>query len=596
MKPLEPMSQLSRKMHEKRKADIAANPESARKYIETLHEKLKVEIRIKDSWRIKYHHSQQTDRSLRMQIRNLKADARSLKLSLDAADEHIRTLNTIIDGLRAELKDVSEQVSEYLTKLTQEKRRYEARIKEIRQNYKKKLEEMQEAIDRLRSQLEKKDQALEDLYNSNKRMIRLLNQDSENSGWTTETDHRNPKQKKNTVNRHNSRQKTGRKPGGQHGHAGHPRRSYKPDTTVTLPEPAAVEQHPEDYSLAGEKERRLTDIQIVIKTTSYVSKVYRNNKTGKTVYTPFPKGVVNEQNYGDQLRAMAFLLTGVCNVSIQKTISFIRDITGGEVCLSAGMINNLNETFSRISKGERLEIYKKLIAGHYLNHDLTLIKVNGKRKPVAVSVNKEAVQLDLLNNKKKESIQSGPIKDFMGVGITDHDPSYRSLFQKRQECLVHIFRYLKDSEENEPERKWNREMDDYLHELIKKAEKGMSEEEIEKEEAEYMRILDEGVKEYKENPPEAWYPNGQNTLERMRENPEDYLRFLRDKEIPWHNNDAEVVARQIKRKLKNAGTFRSMKGAQVYLNNLALLITAKKQGKELFEEILELLQKEKSKS
>lgn len=65
----------------------------------------------------------------------------------------------------------------------------------------------------------------------------------------------------------------------------------------------------------------------------------------------------------------------------------------------------------------------------------------------------------------------------------------------------------------------------------------------------------------------------------MRRAPEDYLRFLQDSEIPWHDNNAEVVARQIKRKLKSAGTFRSRKGAQVYLDNLALLITAKKQGK-----------------
>lgn len=90
---------------------------------------------------------------------------------------------------------------------------------------------------------------------------------------------------------------------------------------------------------------------------------------------------------------------------------------------------------------------------------------------MAISVNRQGVQLDLLDNKIKESIKAGPIKDFLGTGITDHDPSCQSLFQKRQECLVHIFRFLRDSEENESQRKWNKEMDEYVHRLIKSQRK-----------------------------------------------------------------------------------------------------------------------------
>lgn len=592
IKNLLPLSETSRRLQEKKMTQIVNDPEAARHCINRFKEKAEAETAKKNHWRLKHQNSQQTVKSLQIQLKNQKIDIRALQDSLDEANRHISVLEKIIEDLKKEVRDKSESISGYLTKLAREKSRYKAEVKKIKDNFKEKLLEMQEVIKNLRRQLDVKDQKLEDLYNSNKRMIRQLNADSHNSGWTTATDDRNPgKQKKNTVNLHNSRTKTGRKPGGQKGHPGHRRKWYKPDNFIRLPEPKLVREHPDDYHLIGEKERRVTDIQISTSTTSYISNVYRNVKTGETIYTPFPAGIVNEQNYGEQIRALAFIMTTVCNVSINKTAQFIRDITGGKISLSTGMINNLSESFSKAGEAERQNIYRRLIGGHYMNHDLTLVKVNGKKMPVAISSNPENVQLDLLSDKTKESIKSGPIKDFPGIGITDHDPSYRTLFRLRQECLVHLFRYLKDSQENEPQRQWNIKMDDFLHTLVKNRDKGMSETEIREAEAEYLKILDEGLAEYKKNPPEAWYPDGKNTLERMKEAPEDYLRFLRDSEIPWHNNDAEVVARQIKRKQKMAGTFRSTKGIANYLNNLALLLTAKRQGKKLFDIVLQHMKK-----
>ena len=76
--------------------------------------------------------------------------------------------------------------------------------------------------------------------------------------------------------------------------------------------------------------------------------------------------------------------------------------------------------------------------------------------------------------------------------------------------MQHNLRYLTGSEENEPERKWNKEMHVLLREMIhyknglggKEAERKI----VEEFEKRYDRILEKAGKEYEDEPPKSHQP------------------------------------------------------------------------------------------
>ena len=72
--------------------------------------------------------------------------------------------------------------------------------------------------------------------------------------------------------------------------------------------------------------------------TQYQTEEFYDKKTGHKVHSPFLAGVVDDVNYEESLKAFAFLLNSRCNVSLEKTVELISEMTGGELRLSVGMV------------------------------------------------------------------------------------------------------------------------------------------------------------------------------------------------------------------------------------------------------------------
>ena len=66
--------------------------------------------------------------------------------------------------------------------------------------------------------------------------------------------------------------------------------------------------------------KQVCDIEVSVSVTVYTTPGYRSRSTDKRGHAPFPKGVINEFNYGPNSKALAFLLNNHCNVSIDKTV------------------------------------------------------------------------------------------------------------------------------------------------------------------------------------------------------------------------------------------------------------------------------------
>jgi len=82
-------------------------------------------------------------------------------------------------------------------------------------------------------------------------------------------------------------------------------------------------------------------------------------------------------------------------------------------------------------------------------------------------------------------------------------------------------------------------------------------------------------------PPQRGRPRAspaRNLAERLRDHKESVLRFVRDWRVPFDNNLAERDLRMMKVKLKVAGCFRSLAGAQMFACIRGYLSIARKQG------------------
>lgn len=113
----------------------------------------------------------------------------------------------------------------------------------------------------------------------------------------------------------------------------------------------------------------------------------------------------------------------------------------------------------------------------------------------------------------------------------------------------------------------------------------------------YDSIMDRGLK-YHESLPELVSSSnrgrkkrrtGHNLLMRFSKDREDVLRFLREDEVPFTNNQAERDIRMMKCKQKISGSFRTMEGGQNFALIRSVISTARKKGLNILETLTQLL-------
>ncbi len=385
----------------------------------------------------------------------------------------------------------------------------------------------------------------------------------------------------------NSRVRTGRRPGAQHGHAGHPRPHMAPtEPVIRIPVPQEILADP-DYYLTGRTiTKQMIDIEFSIRVTQYETEEFRSRSTGKRGHAGFPAGLVNEFNYGPNVKAFAFLLTDYCNISIDKAQELIGGLSNGSICLSKGMIAGLRRHFSDLTQADRERIYTSLLKAPAMHADFTPGRLNGKSFQVLLCANEDEMLYSYREHKGLEGIEGTPAGEYQQTMIHDHDRSFYHFAADHQECLSHVLRYLQDSIDNEPELTWNRQMKEFLSGMIhevKHRRNNLTEEEISSYESSYDEILHIGEKEYLEHPPNKYYPDGRNLQLRMAKYRNNHLLFLRHPQIDYTNNLAERGLRKFKRKMKQAVTFRSAESAEALCDCMSFIQTQRIQGANLFK-------------
>ena len=520
---------------------------------------------------------------LRMkEVRALEHQIAVLKKELADSRSHAVTI-------RNQWFEIFEQVQKECSRQLAEAR------KELKQMEKRALKAERQRDDALAKVTEQRHELyevkteLEDEKEKNRKRTAQINRDYENSSIPSS---KSVNRKKIT----NSREKSGKKPGGQPGHKGHGRKKQEPTRPpVKLPPPPEVLNDPDFKKTSKTITKQMIDIRMLMDVVEYQADVYYNSKTGEHIHAEFPEGVVDDVNYGGSIRAFLFLLNNDCCISIDKSRRFLSDLTGGKLNISKGMINKLCRSFAEKTEPERKKLFADMLLSPVMHVDCTNARVNGESAYVFVCATPDGKVLYSASEKKgHEGVKGTVAEDYQGILVHDHEATFYHYGTNHQECLAHVLRYLKDSMANEPDRTWNRQMYALIREMIhyrngmegsglpdQKAVSGF--------EKRYREILLKAKEEYEYIPPGKYYRDGYNLYLRMETFMENHLLFLHDPRVPATNNEAERLLRNYKRKQAQAVSFRSESSIDDLCQCMSMLVLMRKEEEmNLFDRVSEI--------
>lgn len=396
---------------------------------------------------------------------------------------------------------------------------------------------------------------------------------------------------------YSTREKSGRKPGGQVGHIG---RTIKPDVEETK----VIDRKEGACPCGGGIEfsdryqsRRIVDIRVTLYVTEERAYIGKCKECGEPFQAAFSNEFSAPVKYGENINALVAMCNEYGNVPDKKTAEIVSSLCGDKINMSAGTVVNIRTTLANNLDGAVKIIKQKLTESDVLNVDETGVRVNGKLNWVNIFSNN---QYTLFEHSTKRGAhcndKDGILAFYTGILVHDHFKAYyKNKVATHAECNQHILRYLKAVIEIQ-DRPWAKKMTEFLldakklkSERITSGGNTLTSEEIDGQERKYMAILDEGDKEY-----QAAIEGKINIrrfreerclLVRLREYKNEHLRFLSDFNAPFGNNAAEQSAHFMKNKTRVAGGFRSGQGADNHMTIASVIASAKKQKKNLYSMI-----------
>lgn len=388
-----------------------------------------------------------------------------------------------------------------------------------------------------------------------------------------------------------TRKKSGKKPGGQHGHKG--------STLEKIDNPDEVQEIKVDrrslpkgkkYKKLPPQMRQVFDIVISRFVIEYQAEVLED-EDGKQYVAPFPEGVTRAVQYGEALKSHAVYLSQYQLLPFERIKEYFHDQVG--IPLSKGSLGNFNkEAYEGLESFEG-NLKKALIDSKIVHADETSINIDGKKHWLHGNSNEKYTYL--YPHEKRGTLamdEMGVLPHFRGKLCHDHwKPyfTYEDIFHLL--CNAHHLRELERAWKQDGQ-KWAEKMQKLLlkmNEVVYEAGGALTELEAEKWRIRYRKILKDGEVECPPSPPrknkdgsvskkKPKQSESRNLLERLRDFEAATLEFLIDPDVPFTNNLGERDIRMTKVQQKISGCFRSMEGARNFCRIRSYLSTCKKNG------------------
>lgn len=465
------------------------------------------------------------------------------------------------------------------------------------------IRDLKREVERLREECRSKDGMIRSLQEEVKVLTFRVNMDSTTSSKPPHTD--GPKGTKPQ----SEREKSDRKRGGQPGHKGH---------TIKLPhEPDIIVDHlPQCCIGCKNRDRCQEEGAIKCKESRYVveaitlTKVIEHrcmvadcpNHTESPVddsqtIGSFPDNVTAHIQYGNSFRVITTLLSTMGAMSVSRISELMRSMFG--ITLSPGTIVSMVKESSKKVSPALDEIRERILQEPVVHSDETGTRVDGITNWVHEVCTKTLTLLKICSKRGSKGMdEMGIIPELFSILVHDcWSPYFKYDNVEHALCNAHILRELKGIHKLEPDHEWPVRMGNLLRmmKIVTEEARDAGMDALDRilltELTEvYDEIMELAEEEYVPPEPPIEPKRGRKKLgkegaliQRLLSYKGGFLMFLYDFRVPFDNNQAERDFRNVKTKTKVAGSFRSITGAQSYLDVMSFLITARKNGVGMFQ-------------
>jgi transposase len=389
------------------------------------------------------------------------------------------------------------------------------------------------------------------------------------------------------------RETTGKKSGGQVGHAGKTL-AFRADADGIIDHhPAACVCGADLSSVAAEESyerRQVWDIpQPAIEVTEHRlhRKICAHCQT--IIKAEVPENVPCGVSYGANIQAWAVYLQHGQLLPEDRLSEVFRDIFG--LAIRPATLVSYGEKLAKTLLPWWENTQTALAAAPVKHLDETGFRIGGKTAWLHVLSSENATVY------KPEPKRGTIFTALTGTVVHDHFKPYYGLKNVHHAlCNAHHLRELNACiDDKEP---WAEQMKRYLLLLSRLVKKPLSQHTKNRLLRLYDAIIAMGLAYHENLPPfcktapkrgKTAKRRGHNLLIRLRDFKDDVLRSLLDPAVPFTNNQAERDIRMMKVKQKISGGFRSMSGAQTFATIRSLLSTTRKQDGNLLHAIANAL-------
>lgn len=397
------------------------------------------------------------------------------------------------------------------------------------------------------------------------------------------------------------REKTGRKVGGQAGHAGH---------TLSLSEhPDQIEVHrlsacpacAHDLSAVeavSYLKRQVYDIPPVrLEVTEHRAEIKVCPACQKPGRAAFPEGVTQPVQYGELFKAQACYLNTYQLLPMARSCELLGDFYGHQP--AAALIQEANQIVAVGSQPALAAIKQHLCQAAVTHHDESGVRVADKTQWLHVSSSAAVTHYGVHAKRGQVAMKAIAIlPNLTGRMVHDHWHPYLAFDNAAHAfCNAHHLRELKFITE-QYQQPWAEEMALLLREIkAAVADTAQTADTLPQPQQldftlRYDQILQKG---FVANPPSAPPPSPKrgrpkqpppkNLLDRLYKHKAQVLAFMDDFRVPFDNNLAERDLRMVKVKQKVSGAFRTQDGAQAFCTIRSYISTVRKQGQNVVSAI-----------